>query len=375
MHTTYQEKQMTWRVAKSLDKLRSQVNAQWPKRDKSSDGTIGDERHQASTSDHNPWVKDGKMGVVTGMDITNDPTGGPVSNDLAETLKASRDPRIKYIISNARICSGDAGPSPWVWRKYSGANAHRHHVHISVKSEKSSYDSVRAWALEPKAVKFIEPVAAIEDPPPSFLKPGPVGVDVAVTGDPEVFSVQKRLKARNYSPGLIDGLWGSGTAGAVSGFINDRGGKIPAPASLDAFNSVREDIKAELQRAESEGWFRPVTPARASGDAATVAAVAPEVVPVKRNFLAAAWASFLSFLAAIWNWLSDAASSAWDFFTDHKDDVPTDSGFLHSAWEWVTGLPPAVWAIGIGAVFLFIALNSRTSANKITESVSSGARQ
>lgn len=266
----------------------------------------------------------------------------------------------------------------WMWGGWYNGRKDPMHFEAVDNGGRKPKSAPPVWP--PVAHLFAEPEDAapadeFEPDAPAAPLPGFLATDPTVTGDPEVFSVQKRLKARNYSPGLIDGLWGSGTAGAVSGFINDRGGKIPAPASLDAFNAVREDIKAELQRAESEGWFRPVTPARASGDAATVAAVAPEVVPVKRNFLAAAWASFLSFLAAIWNWLSDAASSAWDFFTDHKDDVPTDSGFLHSAWEWITGLPPAVWAIGIGAVFLFIALNSRTSANKITESVSTGARQ
>lgn len=174
---------MAWRIAKSLDKLRSQINAKYPKRDKSSDGVIGDEAHASRSSDHNPWVKDGKTGVVTGMDITNDPKNGMASNDLAEALLASRDPRIKYIISNARIGSGDAGPSPWVWRKYSGANAHRHHVHISVKPEKPAYDSVKPWSFEGKAVKFVEPVATIEDPPeePDAVSPADKTVIAART--------------------------------------------------------------------------------------------------------------------------------------------------------------------------------------------------
>ena len=35
---------MAWRLAKSLEKLRSQVNAKHPKRSKASDGAIGDEK-------------------------------------------------------------------------------------------------------------------------------------------------------------------------------------------------------------------------------------------------------------------------------------------------------------------------------------------
>lgn len=197
----------------------------------------------------------------------------------------------------------------------------------------------------------------------------------AVEGDPELFSVQRRLKARKYSPGIIDGLWGSGTSGALGGFINDRGGHIPVPASLDAFNAVREDIKAELGRAESENWFRPVSAARASGDAATVATVAPEVVPVRRSFFATAWASVAAFFAAAWDTISGYVSQAWDFFTDHKDDVPTDSGILSTAWGYVTSVPTPVWLALAGAGLAFVALDAWKGVKKITTSVQTGERQ
>lgn len=137
---------MAWRLAKSLETLRSNVNAKWPNRSKDSDGTIGDESHQSSNSDHNPWVQDGGQGVVTAMDITHDPANGLSSQKLAEALIASRDPRIKYVISNRKIASSEA--SPWQWRDYDGKNPHNHHVHISAKSEKASYDSTAGWPLD-----------------------------------------------------------------------------------------------------------------------------------------------------------------------------------------------------------------------------------
>jgi hypothetical protein len=141
---------MAWRLAKSLETLRSQVNAAYPGRDKSADGSIGDAAHASRASDHNPWVKDGKTGIVTAIDITHDPKVGLDSGKLADALRASRDPRIKYIISNRRICSGAGGTSPWRWRKYNGANPHNHHVHLSVESKKSLYDSVEPWAAVSK---------------------------------------------------------------------------------------------------------------------------------------------------------------------------------------------------------------------------------
>lgn len=134
---------MTWRVARSLEVLLQEVNAKWPNRSKASDGSIGNAEHSARESDHNP----DDDGVVCARDFTNDPEHGLVSRKLAEALIASRDARIKYIISNREICSGSAGPSPWIWRKYTGANAHEHHMHISVKADAAHYDSIAPWNL------------------------------------------------------------------------------------------------------------------------------------------------------------------------------------------------------------------------------------
>lgn len=137
---------MAFRKAKSLDTLLKQVNERYPTRSRKSDGWIGDAKHASRSSDHNPWVKDGSMGIVTAIDITHDPANGLHARELAETLIASRDPRIKYIISEGQICSSKQ--QPWVWRKYSGSNGHFHHVHISVMADKSLYDDARDWKLE-----------------------------------------------------------------------------------------------------------------------------------------------------------------------------------------------------------------------------------
>ena len=137
---------MSWRLAKAVEALRSSVNAKWPNRSKVSDGTIGDASHASRSSDHNPWVMFGGTGIVTAIDITHDPANGLDSEALAEALRAARDPRIKYIISNRKICS--ALESPWQWRPYTGTNAHNHHVHISVKADRALYDDGSPWALD-----------------------------------------------------------------------------------------------------------------------------------------------------------------------------------------------------------------------------------
>ena len=56
---------MTWRLARSLETLRAQINRIAPNRSKVSDGTIGDAKHASRSSDHNPWAKDGGVGDIT----------------------------------------------------------------------------------------------------------------------------------------------------------------------------------------------------------------------------------------------------------------------------------------------------------------------
>jgi peptidoglycan hydrolase-like protein with peptidoglycan-binding domain len=138
---------MSWRVAKSLLKLREQVNSRAPDRDKGNDGTIGDAAHASRSSDHNPWVTDQGVGVVTAIDITDDPKHKVVAADIAEVLRKSKDPRIKYVISRGKIFSSET--RPWQWRPYNGPNPHDKHVHLSVKSPKVLFDNTKEWPLPP----------------------------------------------------------------------------------------------------------------------------------------------------------------------------------------------------------------------------------
>lgn len=151
---------MGWRIANSLEQLRKQLNTAFPNRSKASDGGIGDAAHASRSSDHNPWVKDSHgVGVVTARDFTHDPKGGLDCHWLAKQLVRSRDSRIKYIIWNRQICSSEK--SPWQWRPYSGANAHTHHLHISVKPQSQFYDSIMDWDLDIAVTK--SPLAGVTE--------------------------------------------------------------------------------------------------------------------------------------------------------------------------------------------------------------------
>ncbi len=146
------------RIAKALAILREQINSKWPNRSKANDGWLGDSAHQARKSDHNPNAR----GVVQALDITHDPAHGPDAGNLAQALINSRDPRIKYVISNRRICASYAtgGVAAWTWRPYHGANAHEKHVHISVADDPRKYDDASAWGAIAARTGHAPPQAA-----------------------------------------------------------------------------------------------------------------------------------------------------------------------------------------------------------------------
>ena len=120
---------MTYKLCKAGQQLREQFDDSYPDRDRTSDGWIGDTRHAARPSDHNPDAE----GIVRAIDIDRDLSGKAKPDlmpDLADQIRlcAKSDKRISYIIFNGRIASSKKS---WAWRPYDGINKHNHHCHIS----------------------------------------------------------------------------------------------------------------------------------------------------------------------------------------------------------------------------------------------------
>lgn len=210
---------MTWRVAKSLLTLRGQINGMYPSRSKISDGTIGDAKHASRSSDHNPWIKDGKTGVVSAIDFTHDPKSGCDMYRIAEGMRVARDPRVKYVIANRQIFS--SVQNPWQWRKYTGSNPHTTHVHISVHSEKKLYDNTEGWTLS-GAVKPPAAAAAPGTTRRSVLRRGMQGADVktvqailGITADgrfgPKTETAVKKFQDKSGAGLASDGIVGPKT--------------------------------------------------------------------------------------------------------------------------------------------------------------------
>lgn len=150
------------RLAKSLVHLREQINVAAPGRNKTSDGWIGDTSHQARKSDHNPDAE----GYVYAFDVTNDPAHGVVSQQVAEELRRSKDPRLQYVISNKRIANMDIEDG--AWRPYAGSNPHDKHCHVSVRHDRELRDDTRDWKLP----QFARDISAPEVPEVATIHPG-----------------------------------------------------------------------------------------------------------------------------------------------------------------------------------------------------------
>lgn len=138
-------------LAPSLMQLRNEINALWPKRDKSSDGWVGDTAHAARKSDHNPDWDNG--GIIRAIDIDED------GIDAERVLRhIMRDFRTNYVIYEGKIYQR---VNDFAARNYIGANAHTKHIHVSimhgVKYENSAITWIPVAADEPPDVIEMEP--------------------------------------------------------------------------------------------------------------------------------------------------------------------------------------------------------------------------
>ena len=123
------------KLSKAAIQLREQFDDTYPSRDRTSDGWIGDTRHAARPSDHNPDAN----GWVRAIDVDRDVSGRSKPDlmpDIADQIrllcKSKKERRITYIIFDGRIASSKKA---WEWRTYEGSNKHNHHCHISFSQE------------------------------------------------------------------------------------------------------------------------------------------------------------------------------------------------------------------------------------------------
>lgn len=129
-----------WQVVPALEDLRVELNTVAPNRDKSSDGSIGDQSHASGRSSHNPdksgnpeWRDGDSKNEVRARDFDKDLrqpglTMDKVVEHLVKGCRAGRFWWIRYIIWEGYIYHKRDG---YVRRKYTGSNKHDQHVHVN----------------------------------------------------------------------------------------------------------------------------------------------------------------------------------------------------------------------------------------------------
>jgi hypothetical protein len=135
----------SWTLAPCLASLRDEFNRLAPRRDKSSDGSIGDARHAASRSDHNPDSR----GIVHAIDVDEDLAQPGLSMRAAAELLVDRhrrglDERLTYIIYERAIWSATHS---WKRRVYTGSNPHDKHAHFSASNHPPLERDTRPFGL------------------------------------------------------------------------------------------------------------------------------------------------------------------------------------------------------------------------------------
>jgi len=186
-------------LAPSLAKLRSEVNALFPNRDKSSDGWIGDASHAARPSSHNPcWTCSGRLhGVVRGLDIDIDDRDP--ARDLRRMLlnELIGDPRVWYVISNRIIYSRTYG---WVAREYTLPNGHFGHVHVSLLETYEAAFNTTPWMGPLSPAKVTAPAVDLSNVRDLFAAD-----DGYLTKSTQVARIEKALVERVGARILVDG--------------------------------------------------------------------------------------------------------------------------------------------------------------------------
>ena len=125
------------RLSKSVIQLRNQIDDAYPLRDRRTDGTVGDSKHDYK-SDHTPDA----LGWVRALDVDADLTKHKsesiyLANQIRLYAKSDPAKRISYVIHNKKIASRILN---WKWRKYTGINPHTSHIHVSFNKGKADTD-------------------------------------------------------------------------------------------------------------------------------------------------------------------------------------------------------------------------------------------
>lgn len=225
----------------------TEATSRWPRRRRTSDGICGDPRHQARVSDHN---------AGNAWDLSHDPANGCDAHGLVEQIRQRQDRRVKYIISNRRICGPGSRGGGWNWKSYSGSNPHTQHSHVSIWPSARNDTSPWLGGVTPSQPATVQPA------PVGKLTPGQIKwlaksiagmseenavIATAVAfaesaGDPRAFNGK--------APDASYGLWQINMHGNLGPARRQQFGLI---ANEDLFNPIT-NARAMREIHRTQGW-------------------------------------------------------------------------------------------------------------------------
>lgn len=173
-------------LAPSLVKLRDEINAEWPHRDKRSDGWIGDKAHQQRVSDHNPDSR----GMVHAIDVDKDGVDPTLIVDACIA-----DSRVHYVIWNHFIYESELN---FKAKAYTGPDPHTGHIHISINHNTHSEESTSDWLdtlPTPEDVWNYKLVNQNDSVPDSHMSAGDMLGNIEVEQDRQFTELSAKLDA------------------------------------------------------------------------------------------------------------------------------------------------------------------------------------
>ncbi|BCJ62797.1 peptidoglycan-binding domain-containing protein [Micromonospora endophytica] len=213
---------VNWYLNQALTNFRKAVDSAYPKRDKRSDGTIGDAAHQGTTSDHNP-DPDGSVDAWD-MDVEVNGVGQPYREDVERLKKVFEEHESsQYWIHDRQIANRSYG---WTRRIYTGSSPHAEHVHWNTRE--SHERSTMPWIIP----------GATQGVPLMFCKLN--------DNNDAVEALQRQLTTLGFYKGEIDKQYGPETAAALLACRRSMGSVV---ASGDTYSPAAYE---QVQRAYAE---------------------------------------------------------------------------------------------------------------------------
>lgn len=167
----------------------------------------------------------------------------------------------------------------------------------------------------------------------------------------DVEILQRKLIKMNYHEiGDADGYFGGKTRGAITAFMNDRVNPTDG--------SFTPAVTAEVNKALTEGWSRPIAPSRAN---ATAKDIAPKVEAVRVSLWQRLWAKIAAGFAAV-GFTGSSLSSSFDWVKNQMSGI---RGFFAQ-------IPPEFWFLAMGVVALLVWYASSKAAESAVKEYNIG---